>query len=279
MENKIRVADIFNTMAERFRPEGAEGISASFGYEIKDTGAWTLEIDRGKMRLRSDLAVDCDVKIRADKDIFIGLNTGSVDTMEAITSRKLIVKGDMQAFSRLPGMFKKIIPGGDEADNDQELIVLKKIISVDQKFSTGPVMGKFLKVLKDKTILAIKCPECGRLQSPPREVCAVCRVRNDHWVNIGPRGEMRMLEYCYYSSPDPLTGEARQAPYGSVGILLDGCKDEEVFWHLLRPDQLDQVKMGIVLGEKIIPGTRLRPVWADHRTGSIEDIQYFEIDE
>jgi hypothetical protein len=26
-------------------------------------------------------------------------------------------------------------------------------------------------------------------------------------------------------------------------------------------------------------GTRLRPVWAEHRTGSIHDIQCFEIDE
>ncbi len=49
----------------------------------------------------------------------------------------------------------------------QELLVLKTTISVDQRFATGPIMGKFLKNLKDKKILAIKCPKCGRLQSPP----------------------------------------------------------------------------------------------------------------
>ncbi len=162
---------------------------------------------------------------------------------------------------------------------DQELIVLRKTISVDQKFATGPVMGKFLTALKDKRILAIQCPECGRLQSPPREMCAICRVRNREWVEIGPRGEMRMMEYCYYSSPDPLTGESRETPYGAIGILLDGCQKEEVFWHLLRPEHLEMVEMGIVMGDRITRGSRLRPVWAEERSGSIDDIKYFEIDE
>jgi uncharacterized OB-fold protein len=110
-------------------------------------------------------------------------------------------------------------------------------------------------------------------------VCAICRIRNEEWIEIGPGGEMRMMEYCFYASPDPLTGEGRETPYGAIGILLDGCKDEEVFWHLLKPDQLDRVEMGIVLGPKVKKGTRIRPVWAERRTGSVGDIMYFEIDD
>ena len=30
----VKVEDLFNTMPDRFRPEGAEGIDASFGYDI-----------------------------------------------------------------------------------------------------------------------------------------------------------------------------------------------------------------------------------------------------
>ncbi|MCP4678598.1 MAG: hypothetical protein GY854_24415 [Deltaproteobacteria bacterium] len=161
----------------------------------------------------------------------------------------------------------------------QELLVLKTTISVKQRFATGPVMGKFLSKLKEKKILAIKCPRCGRLQSPPREICAVCRVRNEGWVEIGLGGELRMLEYAYYASPDPLTGETRETPYGSIGVLLDGCKDDQVFWHMLNPQHLDRVKMGFQVGARIVNGTRLRPVWASNRTGTIEDIRYFEIDE
>jgi hypothetical protein len=165
------------------------------------------------------------------------------------------------------------------ADTPEELIVLRQTIAVNQRFATGPVMGRFLNALKEKRILAIRCPVCGRLQSPPREVCAPCRTANRDWVDIGPKGELRMLEYCHYASPDPLTGDTRETPYGAIGILLDGCQGEEVFWHLLRPDQLDRVQMGIVLGDRVIHGTRLRPVWAARRTGSIDDIRYFEIDD
>jgi uncharacterized OB-fold protein/putative sterol carrier protein len=276
----INVDDIFNSMKDRFRPEGAAGIEGAFGYIIKDTGKWKLSIAKGAMDLeKTDDLSGCDVVLDTDGETFVGLTIGKVDAMSAFTSRKLKVKGDFNTFGLTSRMFHKYMTPGQETRQAQELIALKKTISVNQRFATGPVFGKFLKGLKEKKILAIRCPVCGRLQSPPREVCALCRVRNTEWVEIGPKGEMRMLEYCYYASPDPLTGETRETPYGAIGILLDGCKDEEVFWHLLRPDQLGKVKMGSVFKGEVRHGTRLRPVWNERRTGTIEDIKYFEIDE
>jgi hypothetical protein len=84
-----------------------------------------------------------------------------------------------------------------------------------------------------------------------------------------------VMDVVYYASPDPLTGETRETPYGSIHVLLDGCRGHETFWHLLRRDQIFQVKEA--WGDE--RGTRLRPVWAEYRTGSIHDIRYFEIDE
>lgn len=276
----VQVAAIFDTMADRFRPEGAAGVDTVFGYDIAGEGQWKLSVAGGRMALEEtgDLAA-CDLVVSMDGATFVGLNIGKIDGMEAFTSRKLKVTGDFNLFGLTSRLFQKFMLPGETIKQEQELLVLNRTISVKQKFATGPVMGKFLKALKDKKILAIKCPSCGRLHSPPREVCAICRVRNEEWVEIGPGGAMRMMEYCYYASPDPLTGETRETPYGAIGILLDGCRDEEVFWHLLRPDQLNKVKMGIVLGDEVVLGTRLRPVWAETRTGSIDDINYFEIDE
>ena len=275
----VNVEDIFSSMGSRFRPEGADGIDADIGYDIGEIGKWKLSVRQGKMGLEeTDDLSGCETIIKVDGRTFAGLNTGKIDAMAALGAAKLKVEGDMNLFAATGKMFTKYVPPGQETEPEQELIMLKRTISVNQRFATGPVMGNFLQGLKEKTILAIKCPQCGRLQSPPREVCAPCRVRNDSWVKIGPAGEMRMLEYCYYASPDPLTGETRETPYGAVGILLDGCRDNEVFWHLLKPDQLDDVQMGIVMGEKVVHGTRLRPVWAENRTGSINDIRYFEID-
>ncbi len=276
----VKVENIFDTMTERFRPEGAAGVSATFGYDIAGAGEWRLTVNDGAITLeKGGQATGCDVVVHTDDQTFLGVSLGKIDGMEAMTAGKLKVDGEMATFGLLAKLFKKFTVPGEEATQEEELLCLNRVIAVKQKFATGPVMGKFLKGLKDKKILAIKCPECGRLQSPPREVCAICRVRNDEWVEIGPAGEMRMMEYCFYASPDPLTGESRETPYGAAGILLDGCKDEEVFWHLIRPDQLDKVKPGIVLGDKVVHGTRLRPVWNENRTGSVEDIKYFEIDE
>ena len=47
----VKVEDIFDTMKERFRPEGAAGVNTSFGYDIKDIGMWKLEISGGEMSL------------------------------------------------------------------------------------------------------------------------------------------------------------------------------------------------------------------------------------
>ncbi len=276
----INIEDIFNSMKDRFRPEGAEGVDNIFGYEIKGEGKWKLTVKDGAMSLeQTDDLSSCDVVMETDGETFVGLNIGKVDGMSALTAGKLKVRGDVNTFGITSKIFQKFVPPGAETEQEQELIALKQTISVNQRFATGPVMGRFLQGLKNKKIFAIKCPSCGRLQSPPREACAICRVRNDEWVEIGPKGEMRMLEYCYYASPDPLTGETRETPYGAIGILLDGCQGEEVFWHLLRPDQLDRVQMGIVMGDRVRHGTRLRPVWAENRTGSVLDIKYFEIDE
>jgi len=134
------------------------------------------------------------------------------------------------------------------------------------KYSTGPVIGRFLNGLKDKKIFANQCPVCGRKQLPPREVCAVCRCRVDDFVEVGPEGRINLLEICYYASPDPLTGETRETPYGTIHIILDGCKGTETFWHFLKKEDLFNTKRG----------DRVRPVWAEDRTGSVHDILYFE---
>ena len=276
----VRISDIFDSMKERFRPQEAMDARIVLGYDIEGEPRWKVTVDKGTIDIQNtDELAECDVTIACSGTTFAGINLGKVDTLEARNNGLLSLTGDFELFMLTQKLFVKYSAATEEAEPEQELLVLKKTISVEQRFATGQVMGKFLKALKDKKILAIKCPECGRLQSPPREICAICRVRNEGWVEIGPAGEMRMLEYVYYASPDPLTGETRETPYGAIGVLLDGCKDDEVFWHLLNPEHLDRVEMGIVMGERVKKGTRLRPVWADERNGTIEDIKYFEIDE
>ena len=390
----VKVEDIFNTMKERFRLEGANDVDAVFGYDIKDEGKWKLTVKNNAMAVEKvDSLSGCVATMSADGETFVGVNTGKVDATNAFMGGKVKVEGDMGAFGKtgkffrkfviaqkqmttkeyLADMFATIVPrfkakeavgleasfgfdlGGPDGGKwtvfikdgvctvtttiegnptvtlefneakdyvdfilgkidaqsilaagkasakgdinmmaskwpllfekykdpmagnvqEQELLVLKKTISLNEKFSTGPIMGKFLKGLKDKKIYANKCPQCGRLQLPPREVCAECRVRSGEFVEVGPKGEVRYMDIVYYAMPDPLTGVARETPYGSINIILDGCKGNETLPHFIRKDQIEKIQMG--WNEK--KGTRVRPVWEDNRTGDIWDIKYFEIDE
>lgn len=390
----VKVEEIFNTMQERFRPEGAEGVEDSFGYDITGRGKWKLTVKFNEMKLeQTDDLEGCVVVTVTDPDTFVGVNTGKVDPMKAFNSGKFTVKGDLGALGKTAKMFRKFVPakkvmstrdyiidmfgtlearfqpeaaqgqdmivcydisgpdggkwsahikdgncklveGRDEKSSivmevkdtdyvdlmlgkvdpmsllsagkaalvgemalalklgeifakyqdpaaedsgkpEQELLVLKKTISVNQKYATGPVMGKMLQALKDKKILANRCHVCGRLQLPAREACAVCRVRVTEFVEVGPKGTITINDISYYASPDPLTGETRETPYGSINVLLDGCKGNETFWHFIRPDQTFKLKEAW----NETKGTRVRPVWAKDRKGELSDILYFEIDE
>ncbi|PKL38817.1 MAG: hypothetical protein CVV44_08085 [Spirochaetae bacterium HGW-Spirochaetae-1] len=390
----IKVEDIFKSMKERFRPEGAAGLNGSIGYDIAGEGKWKVSVYNGALAAveKIDSLSGCAAVMIADGETFVGVNAGKVDATNAFMGGKIKVDGDMAVFGKTGKMFRKFIPikkemsvrdylidmfstvesrfkveaaegldvvygfdlGGDDGgkwsvfiknktckvvdgiegkttvtiemidakdyvdmilgkndaqsllaagrgaaigdlnlamkwgdyfekyvdpaaggEPEQELIVLKKTISVNQRFASGAIMGKFLNGLKDKKILANQCPKCGRMQLPPREMCAECRVRVNDFVEVGPKGQVRYMEYVYYASPDPLTGETRETPYGMGFILLDGCKGNDIFMHLIRRDQIDRIQGG----RNKKSGTRVRPVWNEKRVGSIYDINYFEIDE
>jgi len=216
------------------------------------------------------------LKIIVDAADWMNVMLGKTDAVSLLQMGKVEIEGDALFAMKLPEIFAKYVPTWADSPQEQELLVIKRVISVNQRFATGPIMGKFLKGLKDKKIFANKCPECGRLQTPPREVCAECRVRTtDDLIEIGPKGNVRYMDTAYYAFPDPLTGATRETPYGTAFILLDGCKGNETFAYFIRRDQLSRIKMGWN-DEK---GTIVRPVWAENRTGGAHDILYFEIDE
>jgi long-chain acyl-CoA synthetase len=271
------ILDMFGTLESRFQPGAAEGLDITIGYDIlgTDGGKWTATIRDGRCAVTEGLVALPSLTMSVNAKDWVDLMLGRVDAMTLLTTGRAKVAGDMNLATKLGELFAKYKAPGEEQEEEQELLVLKKIISVKQRFATGPVMGKYLNGLKQKKILANKCPECDRLQVPPREVCSVCKVRCEEFVEVGPKGNVRLLDTAYYASPDPLTGETRETPYGLCYILLDGCKGQEVFAHFIRDDQLDRIEMG--WNEK--KGTIVRPVWAEKRTGKVSDIKYFEIDE
>jgi long-chain acyl-CoA synthetase len=266
----VTVADIFGTMESRVNPEGVAGVTANYGYIITGSGGgeWTVSVKDGQVKVLEGIH-EAQVTTTVSAKDWVAITLGKLDGMTAFSSGRLKVEGDMGLLTKATKFFKKYTPPSGGAEEDQEeLIRLPKILSIPQRFATGPVMGKFLKAFAQKKILANKCPKCGRLQLPPREACAECRVRVTDWVEVGPEGRLtHSYDIAYYASPDPLTGESRETPYISAHVLLDGCKGHETLWHEVNPADLEKVKTG----------ARVRPVWNETRVGSITDLKYFEI--
>ncbi len=270
-EGGASVADIFATMEGRVNPKGIEGVAANFAYRVTGEGGgeWTVRVRDGRVQVLPGVHSPDVTATIAARD-WIDLTLGKLDGMSAFTSGKLKVEGDLGLMSRAPRFFKKYTPPAERGVESrvEELVVLKQRLAVPQRFTTGPLMGKFLQELRDhKRILANKCPVCGRLQTPPREACAVCHVRVEELVEVGPEGIVASFDITYYASPDPLTGQSRETPYCSAFLLLDGCSGSDVFWHELNPAQIDRVRKR----------ARVRPVWEERRKGAITDIRYFEI--
>lgn len=151
----------------------------------------------------------------------------------------------------------------------EELIALPVINSINYRFASGPILGRFLEGLKEKKFYATQCPKCGRIQTPPREICAKCVVRSETFVEVGPKATVANYDIVYFSSPDPLTGHLRATPYASLFMWLDGSTPDDCFSFDLKPEDIPKLKRGL----------RVRPVWNEIRTGGVKDIICFEADE
>ncbi len=102
------VADVFNTMADTFNVEAAEGVDVIFQFCIsgKDGGDWaciikdqTCTIDTGI----NDQAV-CTLKMEGND--FLDMMTGKLPAMQAYTSGKLQIEGDIMKSQLIEKLFK-----------------------------------------------------------------------------------------------------------------------------------------------------------------------------
>jgi uncharacterized OB-fold protein/putative sterol carrier protein len=265
----VTACDIISTIAERFRPEKAEGVAMEIGYDLAGAGGgkWTIGIRDGKCAVREGLADPLTVKMTMDAEIYAGMMLGTIEALTAFTSGKVKIDGDMAAAGATAKYFHKyVVPGAAEAE---ELISLRVTNSIEQRFATGPVMGRWFAGLREKKFLANRCPECGRTQVPPREICAWCRIRVSEFVEIGPKGTITHFDIVYFASPDPLTGAVRDTPYATAYVVFDGATEREAVTVDLKKEDIPRLKAG----------ARVKPVWAEVTTGSYHDLIGVALDE
>jgi uncharacterized OB-fold protein/putative sterol carrier protein len=270
-KSTVVAKDIIATIQERFRPDKAAGVEMKIGYDLTGEGGgqWTIVIQAGKCAVKEGIAGDLNVKMTMPAEVYTGMMLGTISGETAFTSGQVKIDGDMMAAGATSRFFSKYVDPNARAGEAEELITIKVVNSVDCRFATGTVYGMWFKGLKEKKFLANVCPKCGRTQITPREICAFCRVRCNEWVALGPKGTITAADIVYFASPDPLTGAVRETPYAMLWVLLDNASAQEAFCLDIKREDLHKMKVG----------DRVRPVWAEKRTGSFRDILCFELDQ
>jgi uncharacterized OB-fold protein len=139
-------------------------------------------------------------------------------------------------------------------------IVKDSHIEIAYNWTTGKAIGRFLTELRDnKKIKGLKCPACGKVYVPPHDICEVCYVEMNEWVDLEGTGTLK--SYCIVNKETP--NQPLKPPYAVGLIRLDGADTD--FMHLI----------GDVDHKTIQCGMRLKPRWKDQTEGDILDIAYF----
>ena len=129
----------------------------------------------------------------------------------------------------------------------------------------GATWSRFMAGLTEKRILANRCPDCARVFVPPQAYCESCFVRTGEWLELPAEGSVEAFTVAWQSfrgGPKP--------PYAIAGIRLDGAST--LLMHYVRGLDLSDPT---AVREQLPPGTRVRAVWAEERTGQILDIAHF----
>lgn len=139
-------------------------------------------------------------------------------------------------------------------------------LEYDFRWHLGYYWSKFLAELRDnKRFMGVKCPECGWVYMPPREVCGKCFMAMNEWVEVGPEGTLEGFTIVRFPYIDPNNGGMKEVPFTSIWVTLDGANTRMM--HFCNEHDERNLEVGM----------RMRAVWSENRTGSIHDVEYFEI--
>jgi hypothetical protein len=152
----------------------------------------------------------------------------------------------------------------------EKLFEIRWKTDLPYNYSIGKLSVKFFEVLKkEKKLLGSKCPKCGKVNFPPRGVCAECIVRMtvDDMLEVPSTGTLVGFTVVNYPFVDPQTGGMRPFPYGYGLFQLDGV--DTYTMHFINEKNVNRMEIG----------QRVKAVFKDQADmeGNIGDIPYFDI--
>jgi len=130
-------------------------------------------------------------------------------------------------------------------------------------WSVGQPMEKFILALKDKKLIAAKCPSCGYVYAPPRNRCGKCaaEIADGDMIELAGRGQLTGWTVAGVELDAAGEFQDRDQPLTIGAVKLEGA-DSTLFLPLEGVDP-DKLKAGLAV----------KVLWNDETKGAISDIK------
>jgi putative sterol carrier protein len=102
------VSAVFEAMPERFKPEAAAGVEVVFQWNISGEGGgdWVVEVKEGACKVESGSHPSPTTTLKIASEDFMQLIGGKLPAMQAYTSGKLKIEGDLMKSQLVQKLFK-----------------------------------------------------------------------------------------------------------------------------------------------------------------------------
>lgn len=134
----------------------------------------------------------------------------------------------------------------DSIANVERVQSVRTPIRIEYTYTPGKALSTYLRGMKEKKILAERCPQTGQVFVPPRGVSPVAGIPTEGPVELPDTG---YVESFNITRVPIATRPELEPPYCSAWILLDGASVG--FMGLVINIEPESVKLG----------TRVRAVW------------------
>lgn len=139
-------------------------------------------------------------------------------------------------------------------------------MTLDFNHAYGHYYGTLFDSLKnDRRMRGNKCSSCRKVLLPPRAYCDVCFAPTSEWVDVEAIGTVQASSVVHIE----FVGQRLKPPYVYAEIVLDGTNTRLI--HMIGDVDPEEAKTTAA------PGARVQAIWSDRHTGSLTDIEYFEL--
>jgi uncharacterized OB-fold protein len=130
----------------------------------------------------------------------------------------------------------------------------------------GPYYGRlFDEIRTNRRLMGVRMPDGEGALLPPREFDDISYRQTGTWTEVKQTGTVRGMSVIYLE----FIGQKQPPPYVYAEIVLDGSATRLI--HNVAGFDMSRAK------DLVKPGTRVRAVWRETRSGSLDDISHFEL--